>query len=198
MPFHARQGCAKTEVRRIAESQVTVIFSRDVEAVRIREALWVAIRRRHDCDHSLTFLDQLATHFPVRRTHPRRMLAGAFVAKHFLDRRRDQGQIAPQSPHLCGIAQQREYAISNQVRGSFLPTHHGHNAVRDHFFFGELVPVALRGQQRVNQSLARILALLPDGILKVSGEIRDRFQHARVTFRVVLEIAQHLGEIRGP
>ena len=43
-----------------------------------------------------------------------------------------------------------------------------------------------------------MLTLLVNGILELLSQIRDCFEYGWVALGIVLEIAEHLGEIRGP
>ena len=78
------------------------------------------------------------------------------------------------------------------------PPDHGDDAVGDDFVFGQPVAVDFGREQRIDQAFLRMLALLGDSIAEIFGHLRHALQHSRIAFRIVLEISQHLGEIRRP
>src|SRR5262245_35252925 len=85
LTFKTRERCAETEMSRPSKRDVSIIFSLQIESVRIRKAIGIPIGRGHYGNPGLAFFDDLSAHVRILRRNAGGMLAGAFVAKQFLD-----------------------------------------------------------------------------------------------------------------
>src|SRR6184192_3648282 len=85
LTFNPSQRSAKTEVAGPAERDMPVVGSSNIQAVRVRKALRVAVGRAHHRNHRLTFTNQFAAELDVLWSDAGRLLAGRFVAQEFFD-----------------------------------------------------------------------------------------------------------------
>jgi hypothetical protein len=106
LPFDASQGRSKTEMRCPAKREMPVVGPANVESIRLRESLWVAVPRRHHSDYSLTLLNQSAVQFGIVRSQPRSVLAGRFKTQHFLHCGRNKRKVPTQTGEFLRMPQQ--------------------------------------------------------------------------------------------
>jgi len=151
------QRRSEAEVRGPAEGEVTVVGPAEIEAVGVGKASGIAVGGPHHGDDGLAAADELVAEDDVLGRQASGVLAGTLVAQQLLDRGRDQRRVAPQALELVGMAQQRQHAVADQVRGRLLPPHHRDDAIGDHLVLGEPVTVHLGGEQGRHQTLARTL-----------------------------------------
>ncbi len=90
LAFDARYCGAKAEMTRPGERQVPVILAADIEAIGIREPLWITVRRSHHRNDRLALLDSFPTQHHVFGSQACGLLARALVAQQFLHRRWNQ------------------------------------------------------------------------------------------------------------
>src|SRR5207249_12035873 len=140
-----------------AEREVPVVLARDVEAIGLREAFWVAVSRCHHGDCGLPFANLLPSKFQIVRCETRGVLARRLITEHFLYSGRYQREIGLQSLEFLWMSQQRKYAVSNQIRGCLLATNHRDDSVCDGLFFGKTISVDFRCQEGLNESFSRML-----------------------------------------
>src|SRR5438105_617447 len=126
------------------ERKMSIVRTSDIQTVRIRKSLWVAVASRHHCDYRLTLSYAPSAKNCVFRGQTCRMLAGAFVTQQFFNSCRNHGQIAAELFELVGVAQQGKDAVADEVCGGLLTSHHGYNAVRYHLFLGQTVALNFR------------------------------------------------------
>src|SRR5437660_75416 len=66
-----------------AEREVPVVLARDVEAIGLREAFWIAVSRCHHGDCGLPFANLLPSKFQIVRCETRSVLARRLITEHF-------------------------------------------------------------------------------------------------------------------
>src|SRR5438132_12317857 len=97
----------------MSKRNVTVIWPRDIEPIRIRETLRITVRRRHDGPDHLSLSNLLSAQFSVLWSQTRRLLAGTFIPKQLLHRRWDKREIGAEFFELIRIAKQGKDAVAN-------------------------------------------------------------------------------------
>src|SRR6202041_3308250 len=133
-----------TKVDAVAERQVIVRLTRDVELLRLGEFRRVAIGRAEDhCDYRPR-LDSSAAHFRVALREAQQHLYWTVIAQHLLYRRRDQRRIAPQSLILSRIAREREQAVAYQIGGRLVACYQQQHHECEQFFAAERPVVVAR------------------------------------------------------
>ena len=96
------------------------------------------------------------------------------------------------------MAQERKHSVANQIRCSFLAPDHGDNQVGDDFFFVEPGAIHLSGHHGLDQAFARVHFLFPHCRTEIGAKALNAAQDAWKPLRIVLEVAQHLGEVLRP
>ena len=96
------------------------------------------------------------------------------------------------------MAEQGEHAVADQVGGRLLAADHGHDRVGDHLVIGKSVTIDLGGPERVDQALGGLNPVSAYRLAEVGEHSVETVQHAREAIRVVLEVAEHLGEVFRP
>ena len=99
---------------------------------------------------------------------------------------------------MIRIPHQRQHAVANQIRRRLLAADHRHDAVGDYLFIGQAIAVDLGGDERIDQSVARVRPLLLQRVAKIFGHLGNAFQSSRRSIRVVLKVSEHFGEICRP
>ena len=93
---------AETVVRAVAKGQVARLAPADVEAVRVRERLSVAVGRAEHERHPVAGADDNAVESDVLERDARAHLDGAVVAEQLFDRAREQRGVVPEPAQLVG------------------------------------------------------------------------------------------------
>ena len=171
-----------------------VVRSVEVQAVRIREAVRIAITRRHYDDHRLPLPDLFAAEHDIVGRDAGGVLAGALVAEQFLHGCRHDIRLGPEAVHFPRVAQEGEHPVPDQVRRGLQAPHHRDDAVGHDLLVSEAVAVHLGREQGTEEAVPRLSALLGDRALEVGRQVLDGRQNACEPVRVVLEVAEHLGE----
>jgi len=197
LAFHACQWRAEAEVGSPPEGDVAVVSPADVEPVRVGKTGRVTISRAHHRNDRLAPADGFAAELQIIWGHAGGVLAGALVAQKLFHGGRHQRWVGPQPLHLVRVPQESQQAVSDQV-GRLLTPDHGHDRVRDHLFLAQPVAIHLRRRQGMNQAIPRLVAVSAHRGAKVGGHLIQAPQHLRHPVRVVLEVAQHLGEVLRP
>src|SRR5437667_9046202 len=178
----------------MSKRNVTVIWPRDVEPIRIRETLRIAVRRRHDGPDHLLLSNPLSAQFSVLRSHSRWLLAGTFIPKQLLHRRWDKREIGAELFELIRIAEQCKDAIANQIRSGFLSTNHRYYRVSDHFVFRQSISRNLRIHERTDQTVRPQILLAHRGT-KICRHLFRGLQKLRYSVGIVLKVSQYFGEV---
>src|SRR5438477_13071328 len=126
------------------EREMPVVLARNVETIGLREAFWVSVSRCHHGDCGLPLANLLASKLDVVRGETRGVLARRLITEHFLYSRRYQCEIGLQSLEFLWMSQQRKYAVSNQIRGCLLATHHRDDGVCNDLFLGKTISINFR------------------------------------------------------
>src|SRR5262249_15172505 len=195
LAFDPCQRRSETEVRRIAEGEMPVVLALDVQAIRLRKTLRIAVRGSHHGNDGLALANQLAAQLHIVRCEAGGLLAGALVTEKLFHGRGHQRCISAQLRQLFGIAQQRDDSIADQVGSGLLASHHGYNYVGNNLFLSEAVSVDFGGQERVDQTFARMFTSIADSVLKIFSHALHGFQCGGNMIRVVLKVSQHLREV---
>ena len=176
---------------------MTVILAANVQSVRIRKTLWIAVCCSHHRSHHLPLANQFPPQLYILGGQPGGMLAGALVSQQLLHRRGDHGEIRTKFFQFIGIAEQRKRAIADEVRSRFLGADHGYNRVGDYFVLRQTFTVDFRVHERTNQSI-RTQVLRAHGGPKISRHLFRGLQNFRRAVRIMLEVPQHFREVLRP
>ena len=124
---------------------------------------------------------------------------GLSIAQHLLDGRRNQRQVVAQPLHLSGWRSSVSMPLPIRLVVVSWPPTMVTIAVGDHFFLGQPVAVDLRGHQGVDQARRAGCAAVRGWRRGNTRSSARRCAGPRAdAIGIVLEIAQHFGEIRGP
>src|SRR5580658_9217488 len=105
LPFHPRQRRTEAEMSSVSKGEVAVIDAGNIKTVGIREALRIAVRRRHHGHDRLSLADHFALPLHIFRSQTSGVLAGTLVTQHFFDGGWNQRLIFLHSFDFTGIAQ---------------------------------------------------------------------------------------------
>src|SRR5207244_8130510 len=107
------------EVDPKAERVVAVRGAADVESVRIRKLIRIAVRGAEQQADWLAFADDLAADLDVFVGHASRHLDGGFETEELFDGGFDQRRIIAQTLELIRVAQDRIQSVAREVGGGF-------------------------------------------------------------------------------
>jgi len=94
-----------------------VVGPAHIEAVRLDEALRIAVRGTKQQDHRLARPHSTPAHLQISHGEALHVLHRCVVTQHLLDGSADQRRLIVQPVQLVRIAQQREHAVRDQVDG---------------------------------------------------------------------------------
>ena len=96
------------------------------------------------------------------------------------------------------MAQQSEDAVADQIRGGLLTANHRDNCVRDNLVVGESISIYFGAYQRGHQIVAGMCAMIFQLIAEILKHLLQAAQDDGGAIGIVLEVAEDLGEVRGP
>src|SRR5450432_1258291 len=114
--FHAGQRGADAVVGTLAEGEVTVRGSSEVEPVGLLETKGVAVGRAEHQVHDLAGDDAIAADFEILFRPPRRDLDWTVETQKLLDGARQKRRLGAQPRERGRIPQQRKRSVSDEVR----------------------------------------------------------------------------------
>jgi len=91
----------------------------------------------------------------------------------------EQLRVAAKQLQLVRVAQQRQYAIADQVGSGLLAADHQENAVGDHGIFAQGVSSKFGRKQGMDQTALGITAFLTNRVTKLGAHLVEVAQHLR-------------------
>ena len=180
------------------EGEVAVVGPLEVEVIGIGKPGRIPVGGSHHRDHSLLPADRDTTELDIVGSKASSVLAWALVAQQLLNGGRDEIRVGAKAVGRLRMTKEGEEAVADEVAGGFLTSHHDDDEVRHDFFLRQPVAVDLSGGECVGKTRAR-LALLPvDRLPEICRHRLEARKDPIDAAWVVLEVAQHLGEVLRP
>jgi len=146
LTLHTRKRRPETKMGSPAKSQMAVIGTKQIQAVRIGESVWIAVCRSKDRDYFGFLVDNYPAKFHISDCNARCVLDGRFVAKQFLYRAASNFGPQAQLLETIGITQESQKAARDQVGSGLMATDQCDNGIGYDLVIGQSATVDLRRQ----------------------------------------------------
>ena len=96
------------------------------------------------------------------------------------------------------MPKQGQDTVADQIRGCLHATDPRDDGIGDYFVLGQAIAIHFGGKHRLYKAFARLQSHLTNRLAEIRSHLLDGSEHQLRMLGVVLEIAQHLGEVGGP
>src|SRR5204863_2404157 len=136
------------------EGEVVVRMAADIEPVRIRKCLRIAIGGSDRGEDGIPRPDRLAANLEVSDRGPRDHLGRAVESKELLDGLLGERRLGTQPIELVAIAEERQRAVADEIHGGLVPGEDQRAAHGDDLDLAERIAAVLRSEKAVDEILA--------------------------------------------
>ncbi len=134
----------------------------DIESIRIREGLGIAVGRGDQGDHGRVLGDGDARESHLLGRPPSELLHWAVVTEDLFEEAWDQRVVPAEAAHGLGVLEEREGAIPDEVRGGLVAGDQEQDGHRQHLLRAEALALGLGAAEIAHQIFARAPAAVGD------------------------------------
>ena len=165
--FKPCQGRAQTVVDTVAEGDMRVVLTGDIEPVGCGKLRRVMVGRAEHNQDLLVLLNTLAANFDLAKRNPGRHLHRPVVSQELLNRGPNQAGGGPESGQLLGMPQQGQQPVANQIHRRLMAGRKQEDDVGQQLVFAQPVAGLFNRDQATEHILPRPSPPLSDQADKI-------------------------------